>query len=458
MEKSFRALVPLVIWTAFPLLILHTMLYAKPTYCYDGREGLFVCGLTPVENSFYNWGYADEHGRKVIPCKYRVANPFDKNERAIVSDGERDYLITTSGRIIAKNSYKRVTEYDEEKGLYLINGGRCANIMDKNGKCLLKGKYDRLSDSILDADDYFSACKDGKYGVIDIDENVIVPFDYDERIFGYCDSLSTFKYGKEGVININNEVLVPFVYDMIMSDDSFYDVRENGKYGVADKDMNIIIPVVYESVEVEDDKFVRVRQGQCYGILDMNGNELLSPIFLSLSKRTDGCWAGERGGKVFVFDENFEEIEEYFCEDREAHESDLPPLDYVTDTSSYDHSSPDIEEYDVNGFYAKLENEWLTVTDSDNEVVYEAPCTDLDAALFDDYIRVYHHGKCTVLDKNFRKVFTIKTDYLSTFEDDGYAVFTRGKHLDKYGVVNSKGRIMFRPKYIGIEDYNDDGA
>ena len=38
-------------------------------------------------------------------------------------------------------------------------------------------------------------------------------------------------------------------------------------------------------------------------------------IFLSLSKRTDGCWAGERGGKVFVFDENFEEIEEYFYED-----------------------------------------------------------------------------------------------------------------------------------------------
>jgi len=160
---------------------------------------------------------------------------FDKNERAIVSDGERDYLITTSGRIIAKNSYKRVTEYDEEKGLYLINGGRCANIMDKNGKCLLKGKYDRLSDSILDADDYFSACKDGKYGVIDIDENTIIPFEYDDRIYGSSEQLHTVRNGKAGIININNEVLVPFEYDDVYSEynsDGLYCVRINDDYGL----------------------------------------------------------------------------------------------------------------------------------------------------------------------------------------------------------------------------------
>lgn len=528
MEKSFRALVPLIIWTAFPLLILHTMLYAKPTYCYDGREGLFVCGLTPVENCFYNWGYADEHGRKVIPCKYRAANPFDKNERAIVSDGERDYLITTSGRIIAKNSYKRVTEYDEEKGLYLINGGRCANIIDKNGKCLLKGKYDRLSNSIYDTDDYFSACKDGKYGVIDCDENTIIPFEYDDRIYGSSEQLHTVRNGKAGIININNEVLVPFEYDDVYSEynsDGLYCVRINDDYGLIDSENNIVVTCRYRSVSVIDGQWYRIGTRSGYGIMDKNGDMIIPAEYGEIEHRDDGTWAAyyekhkyiftESGSPVMSYrmDDDFvyrnskgveepDEKREYAAEirekaglgsDFEVYRSDEEGLCTVFDKKERKYGLLDTESgefivepvcdmnvyFNNDGLAVIKEGRSVRVVNRGFETVYETECECFDLYGADDYIRMYDKGRCTIMDKDFNKLYTIKANYVSSFEDDGYAVFTRESSIDFFderlgflkdfdclcflfyeqsGVVREDGKIMFTPRYVGIEDYNDDGA
>ena len=83
------------------------MFFYAPIYSYDGSQGLFCCGLVPVENSFFKWGYADKQGRKVMMCIYDEASDFDSAERAIVRKGENKYLIDTAGKYIGNSPYER---------------------------------------------------------------------------------------------------------------------------------------------------------------------------------------------------------------------------------------------------------------------------------------------------------------------------------------------------------------
>ena len=56
MKKKIAAFIPFIIWLAFLLPAIHTVFFYAPIYSYDGSQGLFCCGLVPVENSFFKWG------------------------------------------------------------------------------------------------------------------------------------------------------------------------------------------------------------------------------------------------------------------------------------------------------------------------------------------------------------------------------------------------------------------
>ena len=102
--------------------------------------------------------------------------------------------------------------------------------------------------------------KNGKYGIIDIHNNVMIPLQYD----GIC--LDNYRYdveyimininGKWGLIDTNNQVVLPAQYydvDFKIARGRLFVVKNaRGRYGVVDKNNKTIIPFKYDYIKYSE--------------------------------------------------------------------------------------------------------------------------------------------------------------------------------------------------------------
>ncbi len=131
---------------------------------------------------------------------------------------------------------------------------------DKEGKTVIPlGKYKFLNP--IDGHGMILAKKGDKEGFIDINENILIPFIYDEiGVFSGCVDLApVIKDKKQGFVNRKGDVIIPLEYDAKSYVTYFYDpglaiVNKNGKSGVIDSNNKIIIPFEYNKIDWSDTK------------------------------------------------------------------------------------------------------------------------------------------------------------------------------------------------------------
>lgn len=89
---------------------------------------------------------------------------------------------------------------------------------------------------------------EGKYGIIDSRNNIIIPFEYDKissYYNGKTELIPVKRNGRWGYINHSNKVIIPFNFDMAEPFDKGDDVAfviQNGKYGYIDRTGKEIMP------------------------------------------------------------------------------------------------------------------------------------------------------------------------------------------------------------------------
>jgi hypothetical protein len=108
-------------------------------------------------------------------------------------------------------------------------------------------------------DNKYLAMKDNKYGIIDVNNNVVVPFDYDTLDNPHDDSINYLiakKDNKYGVINDSNEIIIPFNYDTLLFEFNHNSESKNTAF----------IGFAFE----KDNK---------YGIIDKSGKEIIKPEY-----------------------------------------------------------------------------------------------------------------------------------------------------------------------------------
>ena len=130
-------------------------------------------------------------------------------------------------------------------------------LIDSAGNILIPlGKYSHLNP--IDDKGMILAQKSGKEGFIDINDNILIPFIYDDLgIFSYeggVDLAPAVKNKKQGFINRKGETVIPFEYSYSSRVSYFYEpgiavLKKNGKYGVIDTKNNIIIPFIYDEID-----------------------------------------------------------------------------------------------------------------------------------------------------------------------------------------------------------------
>lgn len=131
--------------------------------------------------------------------------------------------------------------------------------------------------------DRMLVCQDGRYGMTDLEGNVILPCEYAViRPLEEDGTAAALKGGKWGRVDRDGNVVTPFQY----RDESTLEwgvtvVQQGDMYGVMDNDGNMVADYQYYAAGEYVLGLCDVREGIWYnaGYIDTQGNEVIPPIY-----------------------------------------------------------------------------------------------------------------------------------------------------------------------------------
>jgi hypothetical protein len=135
--------------------------------------------------------------------------------------------------------------------------------------------------------------KDGKYGVINMNNEFVIKPEYDGIEFlrntsnsFYAVYINTPRYG---VIDDNGKILVPVKYENLGNWQEGLSVFRSGKkFGYINADGEIVIPAEYEKAKDFSGNLAAVQKDTKWGYIDHSGNFVIQPVFSSAGNFQNG--------------------------------------------------------------------------------------------------------------------------------------------------------------------------
>ena len=294
------------------------------------------------------YGVADKEGRKILDVNYLEIDNLGETNRDgyIVKDDTGLYgIVDSSKKVILKNQYqeikkvygndlyvvvqdgnqKLVNDKEEEiltkgfeqisailktknQGIIYIENSKYG-VMNLTGEVLIQAQYDNLVEA---KSNVFIATKGEKQGIVDIDNNEKVPFNYqsiiyngtgdiyvaeDENVDSYVMN-SNFEIKQTGIlIEINTSAgyfklrlddkykYYNFKFEerdktQILSNNTLFLDKKDNKYGFVNKDGNVVVEYMYDdATEQNEYGFVAVKKDGKWGVINNKGEVLKEPTY-----------------------------------------------------------------------------------------------------------------------------------------------------------------------------------
>jgi hypothetical protein len=158
------------------------------------------------------FGVIDIHHNIVIPFDSYSNHFIFRNGISVFSKQEgKEGLIDSTGQVIQPPLYKSIVYVESQDYYRCMSNGTF--ILDRNGKTVLTQAYERVAsirkptqDPTFDSNTKFLVSKNGKFGVIDAKENVIIDLKYDWITEHDC--ILTYTYNKlHGLLSETFEII-----------------------------------------------------------------------------------------------------------------------------------------------------------------------------------------------------------------------------------------------------------
>ena len=206
-----------------------------------------------------DWHYQINYlGKIIFKTKENLTQLLDNwNEKYLIFKRGSYFIVTTLwGKELFRKKCLELIYFDEYLFKFRTNKGWG---LIYNGNVTLKPKYQDLKPFRFiygKSTRTILAKLNGKFGVIDINENIIIPFCYDEIVYAnrwnYVDYIIVKKNNKYGVIDDKLQTVLPIKYEEIKTvryDSCFIvqDFKDDRKYIIDDK-KNIILDNNYKDI------------------------------------------------------------------------------------------------------------------------------------------------------------------------------------------------------------------
>lgn len=220
-----------------------------PVYDFAGR---YKEGVIAVSNQNGEMGFVDENNNVIIPFKYSfdLNSYFSEGLAPVNLDGKWGY-INKKDETVIPFLFEEAYSFKNNSAAIMINGKY--GLIDINGNLITSLEYDTI-DVDTSVDNSYIVSKDAKYGLLNSRGNLVIPTIYDELVNRY-DISSTEKYlvakkdGFYGVVDTNGDILIPFEYELInVGSDNSVITKKDNKYSVTGLNGKIIIPPTEEQI------------------------------------------------------------------------------------------------------------------------------------------------------------------------------------------------------------------
>jgi WG containing repeat len=266
-----------------------------------------------ILNCDEGFGVVSANGATVLPFEYREISSvlFSHNAKWVVAlKGDKIGLYDLNGKWVLE------PKYDDGFGLFgnlnmpenrdLSNLIRArftpppvgdeypvsaTGIVDTLGKTLLPFEYDALATTFMIAGKrHFTAQKMGRWGVIDADNQVKIPFQHPLFVQRYEFNGQTYFSLKDstnkyyGMLSMDNKLVIPFKYTYFADGNGKLLVVLDGKYqnGLVNVHGQVVLPLEYTNISLLEHNHFYIQKGELGGIADPEGKVVIPPTYRGL--------------------------------------------------------------------------------------------------------------------------------------------------------------------------------
>ena len=250
--------------------------------CYEGQT-------TKVMNDKKEQIYTEYNN--ITPLVLKNVSTDLRYEKSVLKyeeDGKYG-LISLEGKKITNPIYEEIDTLQYKEGEFVIKKDNKYGIMNMNGYVIINPEYDNIK-----ADAYYSTDTGYK------NDGYIVSNTTDEGYrYGYIDN----EGNKILYTNYND------LYRINYEGETYLVCAENGKYGLFNKNKNII-PNEYQAITyIEGDNLCLVQKGKKYGIITLEGSMILQVRYNQIDINGDYIYTTDENSEIKVYDKKGNEVE-----------------------------------------------------------------------------------------------------------------------------------------------------
>ncbi|PZT48326.1 hypothetical protein B6S12_04510 [Helicobacter valdiviensis] len=230
------------------------------------------------------WGIIDKKGNFIIQPIYNDINFFGDFFKVTLN--EKISFIDASGKILMENIDKVNEYYDSvikySDNIFSIKVNKKWGLINQNLEVLLEPKFDEF-DRIANGN-LIKLQIDDKFGVANADFQILTEINFDAIDYRINDGLiAVQKEGKWGFMDINGKIVIPTIYeDVDIFQNGLGAIKLNGKYGkwgFIDKSGKMVIPAIYERVKSFSENLAAVQLDGKWGFINKKGEMVIKPQF-----------------------------------------------------------------------------------------------------------------------------------------------------------------------------------
>lgn len=291
----------------------------------NGKAGVLKNGQTLIENEYENiefdsvnnifvlqknakQGVYDLEGNMILPIQYENITFAGKYLNAN-KDGKL-LVFDVTGTLQNEDSYKSLDTVADGKYSITINRSNQYGVIDLNKTNILENKYSYIEYTF---DNYFIVSLEGKSGVLDANNNIIIPVEKDiiqnirgtnmiqvidsatntsefynkkmEKVATQNDARIYIKDNYIEVASANNIEYFDFdgnkqEANKIFNGNKIFAKQQDGKWGYVDKDGNTVVEFKYEmATNINEYGFGAIKLNGKWGVIDKDANIIKEPTY-----------------------------------------------------------------------------------------------------------------------------------------------------------------------------------
>ena len=418
------------------------------------------------ENGKY--GLIDFNGKKITKAIYDEIDTLQFKEGELLAKSKEKYgVINIKGHILVKIKYDKVevdkyysSDGNYKKAGYIVcnttNEGYRYGYVNTNGKEIIETKYNdlyRVTD-IQSEDIYIIAADNGKYGMFKNNKQIIKN-DYQSLVYNSENNLVTALKGKKyGVITLEEKVIVPFQYNQIDATGKYiYATESNEKVVVFDDQGK-------ESDIGENTAIINVQDTNYEIYIKSTNDSTIYSIYEDLKKKTNKSYtyieylyndyfiACNSNNKIGIIDSD-ENIKVDFKYDSMRKIENTTIVEFIDDSTknSYFYSKDTKQVAQMKNAVVENENNYIKIYNNQDRIYLSTDGQVLEYTDIKPNNELYakkQNGKWGFVDSKGNKIINYEYDFVTELNQYGFAGIQKD---GKWGIINKEGKIIVNPIY-----------